>query len=52
MTGVASPCTGVCRMGADGLCQGCRRTLDEIARWGGMTAAERGRIMAVLPGRR
>lgn len=31
---VASPCTNVCRMdGATGLCEGCFRTLDEIAYW-------------------
>ena len=33
------------------LCKGCFRTLDEIARWGTMTDAERDRIMAELPGR-
>ncbi|HVU81024.1 MAG TPA: DUF1289 domain-containing protein, partial [Rhodanobacteraceae bacterium] len=32
-----SPCIGVCRMDADGLCIGCRRTLAEIARWGTMS---------------
>ncbi|NDY93106.1 DUF1289 domain-containing protein [Ideonella livida] len=40
--GVASPCTGVCRMAAAddpatgalaGLCAGCHRSLDEIAGW-------------------
>lgn len=31
---VPSPCINVCRMRADtGLCEGCFRTLDEIARW-------------------
>jgi len=34
-----------------GLCIGCRRTLDEIARWGGMSDQERERVMAELPGR-
>jgi uncharacterized protein len=34
-----------------GLCIGCKRTLDEIARWGGMTDQERDRIMAELPNR-
>jgi hypothetical protein len=34
-----------------GLCLGCRRTLDEIARWGGMSDAERERILAQLPAR-
>jgi predicted Fe-S protein YdhL (DUF1289 family) len=30
-----SPCISVCRMdAASGLCEGCLRTLDEIAAWG------------------
>lgn len=29
---VASPCINLCKM-EDGLCLGCRRTLDEIVRW-------------------
>jgi hypothetical protein len=36
---------------ASGLCRGCGRTLDEIARWGGLQEAERISIMAVLPQR-
>jgi uncharacterized protein len=35
-----------------GLCLGCGRTLDEIARWAQMSDAERERIMAELPARR
>jgi uncharacterized protein len=32
---VPSPCINVCRMHpASGLCEGCWRTLDEIAAWG------------------
>lgn len=32
---VPSPCVSVCRMNAaSGLCDGCLRTLDEIAAWG------------------
>lgn len=35
--GVASPCINVCRMdAASGLCEGCLRTIDEIAAWGTM----------------
>ena len=35
--GVPSPCINVCRMdNASGLCQGCLRTIDEIAAWGTM----------------
>ena len=34
MNGVASPCVDVCRMNAEtGFCDGCFRTLDEIAGW-------------------
>jgi hypothetical protein len=37
-----SPCLSVCRMDAvTGLCQGCFRTLEEIAAWGGASDAER-----------
>ncbi|MGE5622407.1 MAG: DUF1289 domain-containing protein [Bacillota bacterium] len=32
---VPSPCINVCRMNPQtGLCEGCFRTIDEIARWG------------------
>lgn len=35
-----SPCVSVCRMdAAGGLCEGCLRTLDEIARWSSMDDA-------------
>jgi predicted Fe-S protein YdhL (DUF1289 family) len=34
---VASPCISVCRMNAQsGLCEGCLRTIDEIAAWSTM----------------
>jgi predicted Fe-S protein YdhL (DUF1289 family) len=34
---VPSPCIGVCRMDpATALCEGCSRTLDEIAAWSRM----------------
>ena len=47
-----SPCVKVCVIApAAGLCSGCGRTLDEIARWGAMSDAERARIMAALPAR-
>jgi uncharacterized protein len=40
-----SPCIGICAVGADGLCEGCFRTLDEITRWGSLSDDERKRIM-------
>jgi predicted Fe-S protein YdhL (DUF1289 family) len=33
------------------LCLGCRRTLDEIARWGMMSDEEREKVLAALPRR-
>ena len=45
-----SPCTGVCRLDTRGLCMGCLRTGDEIARWTRMSDAEKIRLMdEVLP---
>ncbi|HEX8554367.1 MAG TPA: DUF1289 domain-containing protein [Sphingomonas sp.] len=44
---VPSPCTGVCRI-ADGICAGCARTLDEIARWGSASEVERRAILAAI----
>ena len=45
---IVSPCVNICSID-DGHCEGCRRTLDEIARWTTMPPAERDRIMAELP---
>ena len=48
-----SPCIKVCQMDpARGVCIGCCRTLDEIARWGGMSDTERKVVMDALDGRR
>jgi len=47
----ASPCVGICVIRTDGLCDGCLRTLDEIARWSTASPAERRAINAALPGR-
>jgi len=33
-------------------CRGCRRTLEEIARWSEMTDAERAQVLAQLPRRK
>ena len=47
-----SPCNQVCQMDPrSGLCIGCARTLDEIARWAQMSAAEREWVLAELPQR-
>jgi predicted Fe-S protein YdhL (DUF1289 family) len=50
---IASPCTKVCIIDPrSGLCRGCGRTLDEVARWTSFSDSERDRIMSELPQRR
>jgi uncharacterized protein len=49
---VKSPCNKVCVMDAEiRYCRGCRRTLDEIARWGAMSDTEREAVLAALAAR-
>jgi predicted Fe-S protein YdhL (DUF1289 family) len=49
---IESPCVKICTLDAQfGLCLGCGRTLEEIARWTAMNAAERARIMREVPAR-
>ena len=49
----ASPCVGICRMdAASGLCEGCWRTLDEIAAWGGLDASGRAAVARQIEQRR
>ena len=43
-----SPCVNVCRLDADKICVGCRRTLAEIAGWRDMSAAQRRAVLARL----
>ena len=48
-----SPCIKVCQMDPQrGLCLGCARTLDEIARWGSMSEAEREAVLLLLEARK
>ena len=50
---VASPCVDVCRMDAEsGYCEGCRRTLEEIASWSAFNPAEKRVVLAQLPSRK
>ena len=51
MTGpIASPCRNVCRLGGDGVCDGCGRTIEEVGGWLSMTAAQRARIIERVAG--
>jgi predicted Fe-S protein YdhL (DUF1289 family) len=46
---VPSPCMSVCRMDMDtGLCEGCLRTLDEIAAWGRMGEDDKREVWAQI----
>lgn len=48
-----SPCVRICRIDvASGLCDGCGRTLEEIARWPAADAEEKRAILARIAGRR
>lgn len=44
-TAPASPCVNVCVLDSSRTCVGCGRTIDEIARWGGMSASERWQVV-------
>lgn len=49
----ASPCVGLCRINpAHGWCEGCFRSLDEIAAWSRLSPADREPIWLSLPLRR
>lgn len=48
-----SPCTGVCRIDpATGWCEGCLRTLGEIADWAVLSAREKQALLRLLEDRR
>jgi predicted Fe-S protein YdhL (DUF1289 family) len=50
---VPSPCVEVCRMDArTGYCEGCLRTIDEIAGWSQFSADEKRGVLAQLDVRR
>ena len=49
---VLSPCVGICTINAQGLCEGCLRTRDEIGSWLSYSPAQRERLMdEILPQR-
>jgi predicted Fe-S protein YdhL (DUF1289 family) len=49
---ILTPCIGVCALDAEGYCEGCYRTSEEIGQWSTMVDVERRRLMdEVLPAR-
>jgi len=52
MGNLSSPCNNVCRIAPEtGLCEGCKRTVEEIMVWPLATEDEKLAILARLPGR-
>jgi predicted Fe-S protein YdhL (DUF1289 family) len=52
MSGASTPCIKICVIDPiSKLCEGCGRTLQEIAQWGRLSEAERLAIMAKLANR-
>lgn len=50
---VPSPCISVCRMNpVSGLCEGCQRTIDEIAAWSRMDDPEKRAVWRMIEERR
>ena len=50
---VPSPCVNICRMNeATGLCDGCLRTIDEIAAWASLDDATKRAVWKRLHARR
>jgi uncharacterized protein len=49
---VPSPCVDICKLDAQGLCIGCRRTLGEIAEWSRADEARRREIIFGLEQRK
>lgn len=49
---IDSPCVNICKLDGSGVCTGCFRTLDEIARWSRMMELEKTAIIDALDARR
>ena len=47
-TPILTPCIGICSLDAQGFCEGCFRTGDEIARWVSIDDAARQHLMDVI----
>ena len=53
MSAIPSPCNSVCRMSPrTGLCEGCLRTIDEIAGWARMNDEEKLAVWRLIDERR
>lgn len=44
-TNIKSPCNNICRLDENKVCIGCKRTIDEIAKWSIFTDNEKLEIL-------
>ncbi|MCV2883840.1 DUF1289 domain-containing protein [Aestuariibacter sp. AA17] len=49
---IQSPCIGNCCLDEDDICIGCRRSLEEITRWGSASEEERISILSAVESRK
>lgn len=52
LTDPPSPCVSICRLDDSGLCEGCLRTIDEIAGWGSLDGQSKRSIIERIAQRR
>lgn len=45
MSKIKSPCINICGLDKKGVCKGCLRTKEEIAKWLGMDDMEKQKVM-------
>jgi len=50
-TDVPSPCVRLCTLDDDGVCLGCRRTVDEIKAWRRLEPAAKRALLKEIEGR-
>lgn len=51
--GVPSPCTNICKLSpVTGYCEGCHRTIGEIAGWSEYSDKQKRAVLARLPARK
>ncbi|MGA2779384.1 MAG: DUF1289 domain-containing protein [Steroidobacteraceae bacterium] len=43
-----SPCINICSLDEQGYCRGCYRTIEEIAAWSRLTAAQQWTVVGAL----
>ena len=48
---IKSPCVNLCRLDEKNVCIGCKRTVDEIAKWGSSPDQEKIKILRELKNR-